>query len=295
MRPKGNTPTKFSAVSFLAVLVLGLAMPACSDETIKATGDSRGSRKKEPAAAPAADEESEEQKAQKKKTPNGSDPVTADADNDGVIDTEDEFVDVDGDGSDDRSDEEGDGVVTKNIDNSGASFQVKDILLLTSSLESCMGVDSTKISAEMLLSVSSNGTIISTPESADGKVRFLLPSRYAAGENIVDKEKVNLVDTSGGSRTGVAADALTDTYLRSLETIGNVVAHNCTIDSKLCDCASEPAAYEMLKRCLPGLDPQTVEMVEASKSMSAACAEGPQGMRRVIASLLSSYAFAAAR
>ena len=53
----------------------------------------------------------------------------------------------------------------------------------------------------------------------------------------------------------------------------------------------------MLVRCLPGLDPETKEMDEAAEMLGLVCSEeeGVKGMRKAIASLLSSYAFASAR
>lgn len=179
---------------------------------------------------------------------------------------------------------------TKTIDNSGADFQVKDVLLLRSSVESCMGKDMLKVSDEMLR----------TPNAADpsdGRVRFLLPTQYVAGDDILEKERGNMVDTETGSRTGIAADALTDTYLRSLETVANVVAHNCSLEKEECKCQTTDLARAMLTRCLPGLDPETKEMNEAAEMLGLVCAEteGAKGMRKAIASMLSSYAFASAR
>lgn len=191
------------------------------------------------------------------------------------------------------TDENGNAKYTKTIDNSGANFQVKDVALLRSSIGSCMGDGMLAIAADMLLPTNLNAPQADLP---DAKIRFLLPSQYVAGDDILEKEKRNLVDTSTGARTGIAADSLTDTYLRSLETIANVVAHNCTPDKPECQCATKDQAREMLTRCLPGLDPETKEMDEAAEMMGLVCADnGPKGMRKAIASMLSSYAFAASR
>ncbi len=181
-------------------------------------------------------------------------------------------------------------VYTKTIDNSGADFQVKDIILLRSSVDSCMGKDMLKISDEMLRTTGA-------ADPTDSRVRFLLPTQYVAGDDILEKERGNMVDTATGSRAGIAADALTDTYLRSLETVSNVIAHNCTLDKEECKCQTTDLARAMLTRCLPGLDPETKEMAEAAEMLGLVCAEteGAKGMRKAIASMLSSYAFASAR
>jgi len=181
---------------------------------------------------------------------------------------------------------------TKEIDNSGANFQVKDVLLLKSSLDSCVGPGMTTVKAEMLLPTDLNAQVAALP---DGKIRFLLPTQYQDGQNIVDRESGNLVDEANGTRTSTTADSLTDTYLRSLETIANVVAHNCSLANPNCKCATKDDARAMLERCLPGLDPETKEMDEAAEMLGLVCADGAPGMRKAIASMISSYAFAQAR
>lgn len=203
----------------------------------------------------------------------------------GAGETKDGDVDEDGENSGKKK-------YTRSIDNSGAGFQVKDVALLRSSVESCMGSpDMLKVTGNMLRGESGSDA------DAEGHVRFLLPTVYAEGDDVLEVEKSNMVDSSTGVRAGIAADSLTDTYLRSLETVANVVAHNCTADKEECKCQSKDLARKMLERCLPGLDPETVEMDAAAEMLGLVCAEeeGPIGMRKAIASLLSSYAFASAR
>lgn len=182
--------------------------------------------------------------------------------------------------------------VTKSIDNSGLDFQVKNMDLLRESVKNCFGEGMLAVQDDMLLPTDSTTQL---PDPGDGKIRFLLGANYEAGDDIVDKERKNLVDTESSSRTGISGDSLTDTYLRSLETIGNVVAHNCSRDKELCDCSSKDKAMGMLKRCLPALNPETKEMVAASESLAQTCGGGIEGMREAVASLVSSYAFAEAR
>lgn len=188
-------------------------------------------------------------------------------------------------------DEEEQNRFTRRVDNSGASFQVKDVSLLRSSIDSCMGPDMLVVSAEMLLPPGT-GTL---PALGDNKIRFLLPTQYVDGDDVLDKERGNMVDQGSSVRTGISADSLTDTYLRSLETVANVIAHNCTADRQECQCSTKDLARDMLTRCLPGLDPETQEMDDAAEMLGLVCADGTKGMRKAIASMLSSYAFASAR
>lgn len=185
------------------------------------------------------------------------------------------------------------GKVTKGIETSGASFQVKDVSLLRSSIGSCMGAEKLLVTEDMLIPVGQVGDQL--PDNADGRYRFLLGSNYQAGDDIIEKEKMNLVDFSIGNRTGITSDALTDTYLRSLETIANVVAHYCDANTEVCRCGTKEEARVVLERCLPGINPTSERMDYASLLIYEECKEGDSGVRRAIASLLSSYAFASAR
>jgi hypothetical protein len=190
---------------------------------------------------------------------------------------------------DDLGDGDSDGKHTKAIANSGASFQVKDVLLLRNSIDSCMGPGKLEIKEDMLMPAD----LAATDPGPDGRFRFLLPVQFAAGDDIIEKERKNLVDQERGTRTGIAADSLTDTYLRSLETIANVVAHHCEDGDDNCACDSKSKAREIIVRCLPAFDPDTPEMDEAAELLGLICKD--DSMRKGIASLLSSYAFASAR
>lgn len=185
------------------------------------------------------------------------------------------------------------GKVTKGIESSGSSFQVKDVALLRSSIASCMGAEKLIITEDMLIPVGEVGDQL--PDNPDGKFRFLLGNSYQAGDDIVEKERKNLVDFSTGNRTGITSDGLTDTYLRSLETIANVVAHYCDSSVEVCKCGTKEEARVVLERCLPGIDPESDKIDYASLLIYEECKEGDSGVRRAIASLLSSYAFASAR
>jgi len=183
--------------------------------------------------------------------------------------------------------------VTKGIDSSGASFQVKDVALLRSSIGSCMGAEKLLVTEDMLIPVGQAGDTL--PNNADGRYRFLLGNSYAIGDDIIEKERASLVDFSLGNRTGISSDSLTDTYLRSLETIANVVAHYCDANVEICKCGTKEEAKVVLQRCLPGIDPNSEKINYASLLIYEECKDGDSGIRRAIASLLSSYAFASAR
>jgi hypothetical protein len=200
---------------------------------------------------------------------------------------------VKGDDSDVAADDEKKSKVTKGIENSGAAFQVKDVALLRSSIGSCMGQEKLVVTEDMLIPVGQAGD--SLPDNSDGRYRFLLGSTYAVGDDIIEKERSSLVDFSLGNRTGISSDSLTDTYLRSLETIANVVAHYCDANVEVCKCGTKDDAKVVLQRCLPGIDPNSDKMDYASLLIFEECEEGDGGVRRAIASLLSSYAFASAR
>jgi hypothetical protein len=190
--------------------------------------------------------------------------------------------------------------VTKGIDNSGAAFQVKDVALLRSSISSCMGAEKLLVTADMLIPFGQAGDSLN--DNSDGRYRFLLgkenaddPNGYAIGDDIIEKERSSLVDFSLGNRTGISSDSLTDTYLRSLETIANVVAHYCDANVEVCKCGTKDDAKVVLQRCLPGIDPNSEKIDYASLLIFEECKDGNAGVRRAIASLLSSYAFASAR
>jgi hypothetical protein len=199
----------------------------------------------------------------------------------------------------DKSTPKKDAISESTIESSGALLQLKSASLLGSSISSCFSPEFLTITEDMIMVPLTNPT--PPPEPLDGRMRFLLPERYVAGNSILATETYNLVDVSTAGRTSVAADGLTDTYLRSLEIVANVVAHHCNLSdhAELCQCDSPSAARKLVERCLPGFDPNSPSMDDSINFIYEKCVENPnklsEGMRRAIASLLSSYAFAAAR
>ena len=131
--------------------------------------------------------------------------------------------------------------------------------------------------------------------NADGTFRFLLSSDYEVGEDIIEAESQNLLDFAKGNRTGISSDSLTDTYLRSLETVANVVAHSCTGEKAECKCSTEQEAVDLLTRCLPAFEPGTDKVQYAALILTESCKKGDSGVRTAIASLIASYSFAFAR
>ena len=196
----------------------------------------------------------------------------------------------------------GNEVLSREVSDSGSGLQVKSIGLLRSSLRSCMGGNLTNITCDM--HVQSGAGLPAACAAAGGSERlnpmngrkpFLLPSRYPIGGDIIDIEAPNLYDPSKASRASTGADQITDSYLRALTVIADVVAHNCDTSGE-CDCSTEAKAQAMVKRCFPGYDPASSRVVQISTLLVQACSTPNHTQRRqAIASMLSSYAFASAR
>lgn len=167
-------------------------------------------------------------------------------------------------------------------------LRVKNLAQLASALETCVGFGMTMVDATMILPAS--GSL--SPPTADGRFAFLPAGKYAVGTDVLAAEGVFLLDPARAERFGADADALSASYLRALETVANVVAHNCTPARPLCDCASNATAGALLRRCLPAFSPGSPTFRAAEAAFAAQCA-APNGQRQALASLLASYAFAA--
>ncbi|MCA3086807.1 MAG: hypothetical protein ING65_10950 [Rhodocyclaceae bacterium] len=179
--------------------------------------------------------------------------------------------------------------ISKNIDNSGSGIQVKSIQLLKSSITSCVGDGLTVVSGDMLT------TSTDATRAVKGRVGFLGPGVAKVGDDIVDKLSGDLYNPLNASRAGTGADGLTDSYLRALGIIADVVAHNCDVNGA-CDCSTEAKALALVSKCFPGFSPGTTQTLNASKYLSEMCASDDLKKRRqAIASMLSSYAFASSR
>ena len=113
--------------------------------------------------------------------------------------------------------------------------------------------------------------------------------------DVIDIESGNLNNIKNAVRTAVAVDSLSDRYLRSLAIVGQVVAHNCDLSSKDCDCTTIEAASSMVRRCLPNVDATSEKWAEVASAMATQCARSKFEQRQAIASMVSSYAFAIRR
>lgn len=210
--------------------------------------------------------------------------------------------------------------LTKDVSDSGASIQVKSVELLRNSITSCVGDNLTNVTEDMFLYPNgypprcdaidvAAGKI--TPEdlakveacksgfkqslSMNGRVGFLAVGTIPLGANIVDVVSADLYDPRHSSRAGTGADGLTDSYLRAITTIANVVAHNCDVEGA-CDCSSTKKAEDIVRKCFPGFSPGTTQTKIAVTELAQSCSGSALLQRRkAIASMLSSYAFASAR
>jgi hypothetical protein len=180
-------------------------------------------------------------------------------------------------------------VISRDLTDSGARFQVKRLTLLRASIENCLGSNVTRIAESMF--------IADNPVNMAGRVRFFTPGKYVIGSDILDIEKSNLEGRQEGTRTVATADGIeeSDSYLRSLGIVADVVAHNCDFTTSNCKCSTEETALAMLQRCLPNVDPSTIQFKDVAASFSKTCSAGEYQNRKAIASLISSYAFAQAR
>jgi hypothetical protein len=164
-------------------------------------------------------------------------------------------------------------------------------------LSVCFGADYTQLSSDMLLPSDLK------PMAANEKGRrpFLLPNKYqltpvGLGNSILSLEAKNLFEPNDVSRTSTGSDGITDTYLRALEVVGDVVAHNCDFNNPYCQCNTAESAKSMMKRCLPNLSPEGTAMIEATNVLFETCkSDKLEDRRKAISSLIGSYAFAAAR
>lgn len=193
----------------------------------------------------------------------------------------------------------GDQVLEKEVSDSGAGFQVKSIALLRSSLISCTGDVNTTVSCDMHIAAGGGApagcATAGRLGGMSGRSTFLLASRYPVGSDVIDIEAPNLYDPRRASRSGTGADELTDSYLRALGVIADVVAHNCDPEGK-CDCSTPEKASKLVERCFPGYDPASSRMKQTSMILAQACASPNLALRRkALASMLGSYAFAASR
>ena len=191
-------------------------------------------------------------------------------------------------------------------DNASDGLQRKTPEQLVSSIAACVGASPTdveilKVQVDMLTPKTTDVVPPAkvTELSALGRKMFLGKERYEAmvGQTIIDVEK-EFLDSFAG-RTSVKSDSVEDeNYLKSLGNVADVVAWNCNLDATQCDCSTPAKAKAMLDRCLPIISSARPDINAAAQVMSDGghCGSGDKDLRRrAIASLISSYAFAAAK
>lgn len=189
----------------------------------------------------------------------------------------------------------GDDPVTQRIVKTSGGFdnrlRVKNLRQLRAALGACVGDGLTTVDASMHLTTT--GGVALAPPDGEGRFAFLNPARYPVGADVLELEGAFLLDPDRAERFAADADSLSAPYLRALENVANVVAHNCDLRSKNCSCGTAEAAREMTRRCLPAFQPDAAAMAAATEALETTCSAGAAGARKAIASLVASYAFAA--
>jgi hypothetical protein len=165
------------------------------------------------------------------------------------------------------------------VSESGAKIQLKDPLLLASSISTCVGEEMTLVKESM---------IIRNTESKG----FLSPEVYQVNSDAILVGKKDLFGSDTGSRLSARSDGLSITYLGAINIIADIVADNCTADNPLCRCSTQEEAKNMMVRCLPAISPANLLFDEVTEEFRKVCELDQQ---KAIASLLASYAFIISR
>lgn len=165
------------------------------------------------------------------------------------------------------------------VSGSGANIQVKDPILLASSISTCVGDEMTLVKESM---------IIRNTESKG----FLSQEVYQVNSDAILVGKKDLFGSDAGSRLSARSDGLSITYLGAVNIIADIVADNCTVDNPLCRCSTQEEAKNMLIRCLPAIPPGNLQFDEVTEEFRKVCELDQQ---KAIASLLASYAFIISR
>ncbi len=181
----------------------------------------------------------------------------------------------------------------------GPSLQVKNVLLLRSSISACLDVEPNNKAIYLV------GPETKIGSSADlgmtGKLKFYNGSCPTGGD-IVDCLKSDLYNPAAVSGDTVAANALTAGYLQALGTVANFVAQNCNVAdaNSRCRCEKEDVAKSLISSCLPYLkgDDATLaaEYLQQTCETTSTAEDKINLARRIgIANLLGSIAFAVSR
>jgi hypothetical protein len=165
------------------------------------------------------------------------------------------------------------------VSESGAKIQLKDPLLLASSISTCVGEEMTLVKESM---------IIRNTESKG----FLSSEVYQVNSDAILVGKKDLFGSDAGSRLSSRSDGLSITYLGAINIIADIVADNCTTNNPLCRCSTQEEAKNMMIRCLPAISPANLQFDEVTEEFRKVCELDQQ---KAIASLLASYAFIISR
>ena len=202
-------------------------------------------------------------------------------------------------------------------------FQVKTPELLNSAIKSCFGDKKTLIKDTMfmktfkntsgnLVVTAANGTVLTDSKSIanrinevnklnqtpdkDGRVKFLDPSEYKAGDDIIQKNLTKIRGILKGTRLSSYNDRITELYLLTLSLIADVVIHNCELSDPLCNCTTSDSALAIAQKCFPYLESTSDDLKLAATDISTSCQTTDKyAQRRALASIIGSLAFAYAR
>ncbi len=183
---------------------------------------------------------------------------------------------------------------TRNL--TGEKFRVKDSELLRGTLN-CVGDN-----VAALLTVTADAIRSNQPATA-GKLRILPNGSVAVGTNIIDAKKADLFDPAAEGRESAASPEATASYLNAATMVAEIVAHNADVSTPTSKayCRSSEAATALIKRCVPTIEQEQLNLVIDGKTipekMAAECDKGTTAIEKnlnsrvALASFLGSWLF----
>ena len=190
-------------------------------------------------------------------------------------------------------------VLNRDIVSNGANFQVKSSEQILRSIEVCLGAGVTTILPEMILgnTVPPAAQVAGQPPPPPPPPAFLDQSfaPIAGKKDVVRAQAIVMDGEQAALRAGVRADGASFPYLTALINIANAVSYNCEKERQsgdktgLCKCETPEKASELLERCLPNVNNNTVEFKALQLEFAQKCA---LDRKAALASLIGSYAFA---
>ena len=183
----------------------------------------------------------------------------------------------------------------------GEKFRVKDSELLRGTLN-CVGDNVAALLTVTADAVRSNPTAAQAAPSP-GKLRILPFGSVAAGTNIIDAKKADLFDPAAEGRESAASPEATASYLNAATLVAEIVAHNADVSTPISKayCRSSAAATALIKRCVPTIEQEQLNLVIDGKTipekMAAECDKGTTDIEKnlnsrvALASFLGSWLF----